>query len=1511
MPDLRAELVAARQPAPTTPLPNLRQELLDARSGGSGAYPNLSSQAAAELWGPTAGVDTEHRQEEPGELTPADRQRTAHRLHWAAHTVPVPPRSHWPLIKARYGGVPFEQSAQWMADRGELAALWGPFLSANRSLAMKELDDTLTDFLEGRRELTPGEFRIYSNTAKELKDEFDYRQELGKTTWTWAKEIGLQALPFVADFMLTAGVAGTAKAATRAAVRKAWLRGGARAAATPGRALRATMSVAGGAASAGTRTLVLPGYTMNAYAQARLAGDEPHTALLKGLAYSFGGFATEEMGPHLMNAIKWPGKWGAGKLAKRFSLGQRAYIKSMRKLHGLWVSGGKSSRRFWNVYGATGIHGVGEEMAEEQAEKFWRWIVEAGDADLVPTRKELGAQAIAFTGLQAPHMAVRLPAAVREGLQARFQRVAERRTAGRLGVPREEVAQAVEEIRDLETQRAEQPVDQPVESPPTAPEAPAEEAAVPEAPERVISQEDYTPAERAWERPINPEDYGIAKWQPEGEGRGQLVVPLPPNAGEGLVAELENALNDQGVERTQHGRQQVLKFWTTTTIVSQTRAETAAKMIRRWQENQAEAEQAPPPLDNIEEWSQQDLQAEAKRLGATSSLPRSRLLQEVVEAREAEDAEPPGTVAHLPAPEAESHAETAVREVADADQTEYRHAGFNAMKVVDSIRDRVGAAMIKMYRLWLHGPKAYQSLRELKAGARVFGERTVERIKARFKGVPAEVRQQLLRHQEDPTKFAAPEGYEKEAKFVNRFFKWFGRQLERYGLAGQFPANWIADNNREIDGLRHDIEDMAALPEDASPQQKGGRTRSVRTKERRIAKLEQENQNLVILRYARHLVEKNPSLGAQLHRWRQEGKFTRQLSPEVKALLGRKYATLAELREALKDRPDWSIEEDVAVVMVEYAPYAMQKLATWRFHEDWKRNEPNLVKAIEIDEETGERSYPEGWQPVPGIPNYNDRSGRPTHVVHPYAAEAFRDVTETSPVRYRGWKWYDSLNRIFKQLKFYKAWIMLRYNLEQQFVAAGGATGFAAVFQWKKAVSEVRRRGPIYRAYQRMDLFPVPGDIRFKENLDTIRHALFALDRTNNRTGQALLRAAGAKTFRGAFASILKPTDMNLLLSINRSATWWLDRTMRTATAMALEKQGLARAAAVERARSFHADYDMLRAEWAKWARRTVLTPAYTTAMWGRLFPKLIGGVVRGRKGYAKMSRGEATAAMARVAIAYSVAMAAASLKGYAWLQAYRLVRGVRPGDDEPEERILLISGPFSDPLRVFQRAYEGYRRGAQTGVLSGVAGSAKAVFYNKLAAIPHAIASIERNRDWKGEPIVTPDAPSAVQNKELLGFLAREFMPLYYEVGRYFEKDSVTSDNLLYLIGTLAYTRKPQRQFFIWRMKRKRSNLNRWVREASGRNPELAGQYSRMAGEDYAAFAQNLVAELERYEDKTKDIQSLSGMQRVVRQFTPSLMQDVRPDWALRQEAERGLSPAAGRQRRPRRARRARRSRR
>lgn len=75
--------------------------------------------------------------------------------------------------------------------------------------------------------------------------------------------------------------------------------------------------------------------------------------------------------------------------------------------------------------------------------------------------------------------------------------------------------------------------------------------------------------------PINPDDYGVTKWEPKGDARGQVIVTLPADAPKELETKLVNSL---GSQYYQQGN--LIKFWTSTGIVPLRKLELAARIVR-------------------------------------------------------------------------------------------------------------------------------------------------------------------------------------------------------------------------------------------------------------------------------------------------------------------------------------------------------------------------------------------------------------------------------------------------------------------------------------------------------------------------------------------------------------------------------------------------------------------------------------------------------------------------------------------------------------------------------------------------------------------------------------------------------------------------------------------------------------------------------------------------------------------------------------------------------------------
>ena len=95
-----------------------------------------------------------------------------------------------------------------------------------------------------------------------------------------------------------------------------------------------------------------------------------------------------------------------------------------------------------------------------------------------------------------------------------------------------------------------------------------------------------------------------------------------------------------------------------------------------------------------------------------------------------------------------------------------------------------------------------------------------------------------------------------------------------------------------------------------------------------------------------------------------------------------------------------------------------------------------------------------------------------------------------------------------------------------------------------------------------------------------------------------------------------------------------------------------------------------------------------------------------------------------------------APLFGWQWLESYRMIKRKESG----EEEVFTLPGPIFE--------LEKYMGRALTNTL-----------YLNLARIPYMIASLSKNRDWKGEKIVQKGAPSHIIGGKIAWYITKTYL--------------------------------------------------------------------------------------------------------------------------------------------------------
>jgi len=761
-----------------------------------------------------------------------------------------------------------------------------------------------------------------------------------------------------------------------------------------------------------------------------------------------------------------------------------------------------------------------------------------------------------------------------------------------------------------------------------------------------------------------------------------------------------------------------------------------------------------------------------------------------------------------------------------------------AIKSIDNLADGMLKRIEKARRLRTNYPKVYEGFRRIFATPEVMQERTLEFMVENFGDLSKEQAALLHEHREDPANYPLPEGDKRMAEAAEQMDSLYDaveKGLLEREIVGKWPESAIGRNEAEIATLEDEID---ALEDPAK----------IAKRERLIAELEESNDILSNLRYARRLV----SVDNYLERMDRNGSLRDKLRSSAPRLLGRKFETLAELKEAFGD----AVESDARVALADLLAYANSKIAIYDFHEDIKANQPNLVRK--------KADAPAGWLPIQGIDQYKG------YLADPMFVEAVHDFTDPGRERNVVGRLYDMQNSMFKQIKFYNMFIMTRNNIHQQFAAVD----VGGILRLRKAAMSVAKRDSFYRACQAADAFSVPSDVPWPTYQQQARAAFAVLDDANPTWWKAAKRILEIDSATELW-KILLPTDKNLLLAVNRRATWMTDRVMRVATAMAAHDRGMPLNEAIVKARNFHADYNLLGKEAGKWAGRMFLTPKYQYAMWGNLFPGVARGAILGKResGFG-MDRPEALKTAARITVMFGLEASLMAMAGYALVEGYRFVKQDEPTDEEKakgktdEEIVVLMGGPFSEPFKVKGRVAQGYASG-------GIPKALLRVTYNKLAVFPHLIVSLLQGRNWRGQQIFTKGAPPVAKALELGKFLMHELYPVFQQVDDWNDEKQETMNKALQLVAVTRYSRGPMRIYYTRRLKRDFAEMRSYARTQMRKDPTNADAYAREAAERIRVHHERVTAYIDANYAKLAKMKSERAIDRVIAQFVPSLVAD------------------------------------
>ncbi|MFH2075782.1 MAG: hypothetical protein ABIJ57_10625 [Pseudomonadota bacterium] len=720
-------------------------------------------------------------------------------------------------------------------------------------------------------------------------------------------------------------------------------------------------------------------------------------------------------------------------------------------------------------------------------------------------------------------------------------------------------------------------------------------------------------------------------------------------------------------------------------------------------------------------------------------------------------------------------------------------------------------------------PDVFEGLRRAVASSELIKD-TVQQEIFRQMGELSNRDAELLHfNRENPEKYLIPDRLRPYADALKAMYDANEYQLVGRGMVGRWPNSAIQRNAQLMNQIG------VILGETKNP------LKALRLKGQ-LGQLERYNEILSGLKYARRLVDM-PQVATTMERLWEGGKMTSKLSDEMKRFLGREALTMDDLREAINLGANFTLETDARIALADTMAEGRYRLNLHDFH-DWAiKNNPELIKP--------EASAPADWQKVPGLRQYEG------YRLNPMYADALSDFLDVPnrPGLLLGA--YDSINGMYKQVRFYNFMVMGINNLFQGY-AAGGVRALTYI---PRGLKHAKNKDSMYRAAQKMDVFSRPSDVPQEEYLNQMRLSLDLLAKNEPALLTKIKKAADVKSLPEFFGRFLLPTDQNTMLRMNRKFTWWLDRAFRTATFEALMDKGYSMDEAATRASDFNADYSYLRTSTNNVLRRILLTPSYKSAMWLNLFPKML----KHPKKYA--------ASDLRVLGMFGASQIMAAMTGYAFLEGYRYVKKVTDKETgEEREDVVQMAGPFSEPFKLYGRLVQGWESG--TTPTKKIQKAVERSLYNWLAPMPHMIASLLRNRNWKGDEIVTPGAPEGVQLKQFARGVLEELYPILWDAEQWSNEKEPTINKVLRLATILKYRRRPMQEWYEVKLKRKMRDQRRYLRQVAEETPEILDEMTRKVAKGFQDYVDQLDADLAKAEGKLEGMSSKSAVERVAAQF-------------------------------------------
>lgn len=429
-------------------------------------------------------------------------------------------------------------------------------------------------------------------------------------------------------------------------------------------------------------------------------------------------------------------------------------------------------------------------------------------------------------------------------------------------------------------------------------------------------------------------------------------------------------------------------------------------------------------------------------------------------------------------------------------------------------------------------------------------------------------------------------------------------------------------------------------------------------------------------------------------------------------------------------------EEDIRVLMGSYLNYVKNKVAIHDFIESLKTNESIVMP---------EKKAPEDWKKIP----ISQLDG---FKVHPYLSDALRDYAITSYDKtglILGA--YDHINKLSKTILFYNPMIMSLNNLQQTYLA-GGMNKNLPKDLWD-SVKDLKEQTDFYKDSVKAGLFAAPYNTRPRIE------------------DQIKLWIDESEKSYPALRKIVRLANPAEIYSELNKVTWNLDRIMRLAQVKHFMSKGMPFQKAVDRTNLFFVDYSMTPDHLRRQLNRVFLTPTYRM------------GIMRMYYNFARHPI-ENRGAIGRLIGFWIATGLFAAWQGYRIENGYRLVRKLKTPIETPdhkilEEQVFALPSPLFEYQKIFGR-------------------SASRNLYLNLARVPYIAASLAKNKDWKGDPIVDKALPIGDRSRQQIYYILKTYVAPVEAFESLSGQEQSAIEKVLNMLAISVYKRQGQTKFLI-----------------------------------------------------------------------------------------------------------------